>query len=802
MNFSFLADVQSAFESFFVTLASSISYNALFFVGLGLEVFFILLFGILTHFSYESRMRRSLDKLNRWLFTHKTLDKENIKEFNDMVKTAPKRLAVNWQQYILYREKAPSQYMSAENIIEKPLRTSSFSANIKNLTWVSAVWAVIMFIVAIAYQNFGDTILNATMLIIALLIPVLILIISTITVMILRARKNFNLDELYQNLHLFDRFIDNACVDLPAYIDYSLLFTAKEIDKGIPALREYLESRARKEKEEFDKIAKEEGVTYEKYDFEGIGIDGQNILERAMKESEAYLSKRDKTLAKIAQIEATVESLKRNFDNIQKDFQKRMQVSKENIERLRQQQEETTNRIESNFLRKQQSQEIAKQEKEQADFEQQKNRYLIEKSDYEEVIKTLNDEIEANKTEVEEAMMSEYESFYSKLFQSAIDEAQNKVKDKINTLTQTNQAIEEDLTVKEAQLKRVIDENQTLKRKLGVEYEQIEIQSAELAPKQEEEQDAEQSASALVTPSEIKKAIKDKNKEAKESKQELEKSKESFADNQKISTILSDEQPQPDEQQAAVADQPQPEPYVPELPQQEEPQMVEEPAPAPEAQPSDAGQEGAPVSSSLAMQLNDDDFDFDVPAVEEAPKPKPKTKPAKPVSSTTASTAKRRGRPKKGEEKTLEEMIKEKRSRGRPKKATTQAAAENKAPKKRGRPVGSTKKPKVEQPVVKRGRGRPKKDVSELKAINKKIDNEQKRLATLKAQIDSEIKNAINDLESGSTKQDRRDEILKEINALKANVAEIKTQKAASEQIENINKRIEALMQEIKSLNE
>lgn len=776
MSFSFLADVQSAFESFFITLASSISYNALFFVGLGLEVFFILLFGVLTHFSYESRMRRSLDKLNRWLFTHKTLDKENIKEFNDMVKTAPKRLAVNWQQYILYREKTPSAYMSAENIIEKPLRTSSFAANIKNLGWVSAVWAAIMFIVAIAYQNFGDTILNATMIVIALLIPIFILIISTIAIMILRARKNANLDELYQNLHLFDRFIDNACVDLPPYIDYSLLFTAKEIDKGIPALREYLESRARKEKEEFDKIAQEEGVTYEKYDFEGIGIDGQNILERAMKESEAYLSKRDKTLAKIAQIEATLESLKRNFDNIQKDFQKRMQVSKENIERLRQQQEETTNRIESNFLRKQQNQEIAKQEKEQADFEQQKNRYLIEKSDYEDVIKTLNDEIETNKTEVEEAMMSEYETFYSKLFQNAIDDAQKKVKDKINNLTQTNQAIEEDLTVKEAQLKRVIDENETLKRKLGVDYEQIEIQSAELTPKEQEKQQPEQEKSQLVTPDEIKKAIKEKNQEAKENKAEVEKSKENFASNENINNILNAPETLPEEAKV--------EEYVP---QQELPEVEAQPAEEPQQQPEPVVEEIVPQAVST------DDFDFVTPVQTKKPAQKPRTQPA-------ATGEKRRGRPRKGEEKTLEEMISEKRSRGRPRK--TQTAQPTETPKKRGRPAGSTKKPKPAEEPVKRGRGRPKKDVSELKEINRKIDDEQKRLASLKAQIDKEIKNAISDLESGSTKQDRRDEILSEINNLKASVEEIKNQKTASEQIENINKRIETLMQEIKSLNE
>ena len=772
MNFSSLADIKSAFESFFVSLTSSVTYNTLFFVGLGLEVFFIFLFGVLSLYSYESRMRKSLDKLNRWLFTHKTIDKENIKEFSDLIKKAPKRLSLNWQQYILYREKAPSSYMSVENIIEKPLRTSSFAANIKNLAWISIVWAIITFVVGISYQNFGDTIVNATMVIIALLIPIFILILSTIAIMILRARKNANLDELYQNLHLFDRFIDNACVDLPPYIDYSLLFTPKEIDKGIPALREYLESRARKEKEEFDKIAKEEGVTYEKYDFEGIGIDGQNILERAMKEAEAYLSKRDKTLAKIAQIEATLESLKRNFENIQKDFQKRMQVSKENIERLRQQQEETTNRIESNFLRKQQNQEIAKQEKEQADFEQQSNRYLVEKSDYEEVIKTLNDEIESNKTEVEEAMMSEYETFYSKLFKSAIDEAQKKVKDRIETLTVTNQSIEEDLTVKEAQLKRVIDENETLKRKLGMDYEQIEIESASFNPKEESNKQEEVEESSLITPGDVAKVLKEKSAEVKENKAAVSKNKAAIEDNQKITEILQENNQEAQVQ--AVPEAATVEEYQPSLGaeiQEEEVQKVE------------------PQPQIIAGEA--DDFDFITP-VQQAEKAQPKT---------TTTTGKRRGRPRKGEEKTLQQMIEQKRSRGRPKKATTEAKTKTE-PKKRGRPVGSTKKPVAAKPTEKKGRGRPKKDVAQLKEINKKIDDEQKRLASMKVQIDGEIQKAISNLEAGSSKQERRDEILNEINALKANVEQVKNLTSANEEIENINKKIEMLLEEIKTLNE
>ncbi len=738
MNFSLIADIESAFESFFQSLTTSTTFNILFFFGIGLELFFILLFGIMSRFSYESRMRRHLDKLNRWLFVHRSLDKENIKEFNDMVKKAPKRLTINWQQYILYREKSPSQYMSVENIIEKPLRTSSFASNIKNLTWISIVWALVTFIVGISYQNFGDTILNATMLVTSFVIPLFIAIMCTIAVIILRARKNANLDELYQNLHLFQRFIDNACVDLPPFIDYSLLFSDEEIDKGIPALREYLEKRARQEKEEFDKIAKEEGVTYEKYDFEGLGIDGQNILERAMKESEAYLSKRDKTLAKIAQIEASVESLKKNFENIQKDFQKRMQVSKENIERLRQQQEETTNRIESNFLRKQQNQEISKQEKEEADFEQQRRRFLVEKNEYEEVIKNLNDEIESNKNEVEEAMMSEYETFYTKLFNTAISEAEKKVKDKISSLTTANQNIEEDLTVKEAQLKRIIDENETLKRKLGLDYEQIKIETVN-HDNEEEKQDEDKKDNDFLRPDELSKIVQEKIQDSRaDQPQELNKNN-------------SDDQSESFSVNTSSVEE-----YVPSFDTNE-------------------------FDFENSKNLKSDDLE--------------------PESQILSST-KRRGRPKKGEERTIEQMIQDKRSRGRPKKNLT----ENKddGPKKRGRPVGSVKKEQPQNLGEKRSRGRPRKDEGsskDLADINKKIDDEQKRLASIKEKIDLDLKNAVDDLELNSPDKKRRDEILTEIDELKGRIEKIKNNQNANGDIEMINQRIEQLLNEIKSLN-
>lgn len=473
MLMSMIADIESGIRSFFSSLAASLSFNLIFILGILVQILIIAFFAIKSEFAYELRMSKAFDKLNRWLFVNKRLSTDNIKEFSNMIKKAPKRLAYNWQQYILYREKSPSEYMSVENCIDKPLKASSLSANIRNMTIISIFWAFFVFGLGLIPQYLGDTMLNVPVLMIALLTPTIIILLYIIAAISLRARKNSNLDLLYQNHHLFQRFIDNACVDLPTFIDYSLLFTTEEIEKGIPALREYLENRARKEKEEFEK-AKREAVVYEQYNFEDAGIDGSNILERAMNESEAYLNKKEKTLAKISQLEASLDSLKRNYINLEKDYQKAMQVSKENIDRLRQQQEETTSRIEGNFLRKQQSTEITKQEKIESDFEQQRRKFNIESKDYEEAIKNLQTELENGKSVAEDAMLSEYQSFYERICKAAHEQMRSNVKQEIINLRSRVESGEDELAVAQTTLKRLQDENDTLRRKLDLEPAKLE----------------------------------------------------------------------------------------------------------------------------------------------------------------------------------------------------------------------------------------------------------------------------------------------------------------------------------------
>lgn len=70
----------------------------------------------------------------------------------------------------------------------------------------------------------------------------MVLLLNYIFVIALDIRKAGNTSELYQTFHIFNRFIDKAVSTMPSYVDFEVLFTAKEIKRGIPVLNEYIEN--------------------------------------------------------------------------------------------------------------------------------------------------------------------------------------------------------------------------------------------------------------------------------------------------------------------------------------------------------------------------------------------------------------------------------------------------------------------------------------------------------------------------------------------------------------------------------
>lgn len=448
-----LAGIVETITNFFQQLVDSgyLTLDYIFYVSIALELLLIVFFMVKSTYSYELRLDRTLDGLNRWLYYNQYIDESNLIEFNQKIKKAPKLLRYHWQQYMLYRDNDPSHYMSEYNCIEKPLHTSSFVSNIKNLITICYTIAIFTFALnlasfaSIGQTNIGYVLLNS------LLTPITIILFSTFFTILLRSWQNANLSGLYQNFHLFTRYIDKGCTTLPEYIDFEVLFTKEEIKKGIPVLNEYLEKRARQEQKELEQ-AMLNSVEHEEYDFSKLGLNGSQILDRAMRETEIYLNQRQRISAEIQQLESEIESAKRNYENNQKEFDRKMQASKENVDRLRKQQEESTNRIESNYIRKQQTDEIKKQEQLEKDYESATLRYNQEVLSLTSEISTRKVEIEEKKKNVEEAMNAEYNTFSTKVFKAINKDVEDKEKDEKTKLLEDKDQYQKALEQANAEL--------------------------------------------------------------------------------------------------------------------------------------------------------------------------------------------------------------------------------------------------------------------------------------------------------------------------------------------------------------
>ena len=814
-----MLDIVTSIIKFLSTASTSLTLDVLFIISLAVEAVLVVFFLIKSAFSYEASLNRSLDKLNYWLFERKVITEENIQEFNTLMKTkAPKRLCYFWQQYILFREGTPSSYMSSDNLVEKPLKTSSYNSNIKNLNVISTVWAIIVavfFLVAVPASN---DMLTVSAVAGAIIVIALIYVINLIFTIYLRARKNALLNSIFQNVSLFGRFMDNACVDLPSYIDYQILFTPQEIEKGQPVLREFLDYKARREKEEFNR-AKEQDVEYEKYDFSSTGVNGSVVLDRAMKESEIFLKKKEKAYVRIAQLESELDTRKKNFDNVQKDYQNKLQASRENIDRLLQQQEETTNRIESNYLRKQQTQEIAKQEQLEQEFEQQRARYLLEKNELEEEIKKLQNELDESKQEVEKAMLGEYQNFFNNFCISAEKVVTTVMAGKINKLTKENQEQQERITELEIKLKnshqgvfdatnaeqgnegqydmegnfvyangayydkeglyhdldgKVYDANGTFIR----QDENFEPKHIEVKEKQEVEEP------------EIDKPVDLNSLDAFDYMTDI-------AEKDDIYGVAEDVIKNVDSDIKVVnSGEKRTKSVAPIL---DETNAVEN---VTNEEPVESANKGETQMVEMeSVDLNAESVETE--KIEEKPKKKA-GRPRKIVTETVQKPKGKRGRPRKvAPATTVSEPAKKKP--GRPKKIVNETATQS-AQSSAKRPVGRPKKIVNEQAVQKpKGkRGRPKKNLNsiEIEEINKKITEQQNKLSEMRDNLNREFEVAMKNLDSSKIvdNETRKNELFNEIEKLKEEAKSVNSTDSESK-ISSINQRLEALIEEVKKLN-
>ncbi len=458
-------EILQSIISYFETIRDSISLEYLLYIFIGIEVLTILVFAFIIHNVYELKLMRSVDKLNAYLYSVQYIDEKNLIEFNNMMKRVPKTLRYHWQQYMLYREKSPSHYMSIENCIDRPIKASAFSSNIRIIKIIGILYAILSFIFCCGWAS-GLSSLSTNYFVTISMIPLVVLFINYIFVIALNALRASNTRDLYQTFHIFNRFIDKGVSTLPEYVDFEVLFTRKEIKRGIPVLNEYIEKRQIQEQEEM-KRARENAVQHELYNFDEAGEKGELVLERAMKETEVLVSLRNRLNVEIEQIEKAIDSCKRTYENNTKDYQKKLQASKENVDRLREQQEATTNRIESNYIRKQQSDEIKKQEQIEKDQDAATLRYNQEINSLTEEIKKRKNELEEARLNVEKAMVAEYKTFANKIFTEIRSSVSERVKDEKDKLINSKEMISKELEEALLRVEQLEKQNKVLVTKAG-----------------------------------------------------------------------------------------------------------------------------------------------------------------------------------------------------------------------------------------------------------------------------------------------------------------------------------------------
>ncbi|MDD4351105.1 MAG: hypothetical protein PHP83_02865, partial [Clostridia bacterium] len=224
-----------------------------------------------------------------------------------------------------------------------------------------------------------------------------------------------------------------------------VLFTKKEIKQGIPILFEYFEKRSILEQQEMER-ARQRQIEHDKYKFDRSGIESALVLERSVHETEIFLANRSRLMQEIEQINAEINNIEGNFKEKNKDYQRKMQASKENIERLKAQLEQSASNIEANYIKKQQADELNRQLQLEKDFD---TIVLTRKKD----VNALQVEIEKREKEIDKArealeitMESEFESYTRKVY----DKVENVLKEQQPELSQVDNKKVEDL---EAELK-------------------------------------------------------------------------------------------------------------------------------------------------------------------------------------------------------------------------------------------------------------------------------------------------------------------------------------------------------------
>ena len=192
-----LLDVFSAIINAFGEVVSNIGIGLFAVVGLSLTLLVVIISFVVTQFSIEIKTARAIARLNKYLEMNPFITEENLVEFNALMKRIPQPMRVQWQQYMVNRDKKPSEFFTDSNCIEKPFKASAYASQIVAVKVAAICISVLMFIFNMAYYNYiGETSLLGGLLS-SLLVSAMIVFVSSLYVLFLKARRNSAISDVY-----------------------------------------------------------------------------------------------------------------------------------------------------------------------------------------------------------------------------------------------------------------------------------------------------------------------------------------------------------------------------------------------------------------------------------------------------------------------------------------------------------------------------------------------------------------------------------------------------------------------------
>lgn len=424
MEGNILSSLLQAFKEIGQHDARSKSMQLILFISLAIFVIGIIICILFISRTYESRLLKCVSSFNKYFKRNPNITEENLVEVNARFKRVPKVLRYSWQEYMLNRDRQPSEYINTVSCIDQPTKSSVYK-NITNTILLITIMVSVLTTLANFVCVYGSSLLTVKPtesniglfegLFEILCLPLIYLFVGLFVVAFLKLYESSRYADLYYEFHEFERYLNKACSTMPAYVDYEVLFTPKEIRDAIPVLEEYLEKRALQEQ----KAQEEQEMNtnhFEHFNFDPVGVESAILLDRAMLEGEKYFNVRRTLTERINAREQEKFNYQKNFDEVTKDFERKSQAVRESLASITEQLNATSVKIEANYLKKRYNEEQQKQQQLEKDYEYAKINFTKQQQEMENEINLLHAEVKAKKTQVEENMMSECRNYSNKVW--------------------------------------------------------------------------------------------------------------------------------------------------------------------------------------------------------------------------------------------------------------------------------------------------------------------------------------------------------------------------------------------------